>query len=131
MTPDRRTFLGASVGVTASLASRSNGLITPTRAGSSDSPPLRGEISWNADVRAAAAGDFGRLIHKQPRTLVRPTSSADIASLMRWAKSQGVRVAARGQGHSVYGRALAEDGVVIDMGAIGTIRDAQEDRIVV
>ncbi len=74
--------------------------------GSSESPPLPGNVSLDAEIRAAAAHDFGRLIHRQPRGVLKPTSGADIASLMRWAKGQGVKVAARGQGHSIYGRAI-------------------------
>ena len=50
---------------------------------------------------------------------------------MRWAKGQGVKVAARGQGHSIYGRALVSDGIVVDMGAMTSIRDIKQDRVVV
>jgi FAD/FMN-containing dehydrogenase len=121
-------FLGAGLGATAALAS---GLTTAAQAVSSESPSLPGNISLDPDVRGATAHDFGRLIHRQPRGVLRPASGADIASLMRWAKNQGVKVAARGQGHSIYGRALAEDGVVVDMSAMNSIRGIQQDRVVV
>jgi cytokinin dehydrogenase len=121
MAPGRRTFLSASVGATAALASRTNGLTTPVRAASYDGPALSGDVSCEPGVRAAASHDIGRLVHKQPRA-VRPASSADIAGLLRWAGSKGVKVAARGQGHSTYGRSLVEDGVVVDMSAISAIR---------
>ncbi|WP_334355316.1 MULTISPECIES: FAD-binding protein [unclassified Bradyrhizobium] len=124
-------FLSAGLGATATLASRATGLTTAAQAVSSESPPLPGHVSPDAEVRAAAANDFGRLIHRQPRGVLKPASSADIASLMRWAKVQGVKVAARGQGHSIYGRALAEDGVVVDMSAMSAIRDIKPDRVVV
>ena len=120
MPSDRRMFLGAGLGVTAALAS---GLTTAAQAVSSESPSLPGNVSLDPDVRAAAAHDFGGLIHRQPRGVLKPASSADIASLMRWAKGQGVKVAARGQGHSIYGRALVEGGIVVDMGAMNSIRD--------
>ena len=58
-------------------------------------------------------------------------SSADIASLLRRAKSRGLKVAARGQGHSIYGRSLSEDGVVIDMSGIDTIHHVQPRHVVV
>ena len=128
MPSDRRMFLSAGLGVTAALAS---GLTTSAQAVSSESPPFPGNVSLDPDVRAAAAHDFGRLIHRQPRGVLKPASSADIASLMRWAKGRGVKVAARGQGHSIYGRALVEGGIVIDMGAMSSIGDIKQDRVVV
>lgn len=131
MPSDRRMFLGAGLGVTAALASRGAGLTPAAQAASSEGPPLPGNVRPDAEVRAVAAHDFGNLIHKQPRGVMRPAAGADIASLMRWAKSNGVKVAARGQGHSIYGRALAEDGIVVDMGAMTAIGDIKPDRVVV
>ena len=131
MPSDRRMFLGAGLGVTAALASHASGLTISAQAVAFDSPPVPGNVSLDPEVRAAAAHDFGRLIHRQPRGVLRPVSGADIASLMRWAKGQGVKVAARGQGHSIFGRALAEDGIVVDMSAMNSIRDIQQDRVVV
>jgi cytokinin dehydrogenase len=131
MPSDRRMFLSAGLGVTAALASRASGLTTSAQAASLESLPLPANVSHDADARAATAHDFGRLIHRQPRGVFRAASSADIASLMRWARSQGVKVAARGQGHSIYGRALVEDGIVIDMGAMNSVRDIKADRVVV
>lgn len=63
--------------------------------------------------------------------MLKPRTRSDIASLMRHAAHQGLKVAARGQGHSIYGRALAEDGIVIDMSRMSTVRTVQSDRIVV
>jgi cytokinin dehydrogenase len=135
MTTDRRTFLGVSLGIslgaTATIASSTNGLMSAAQAGSDRAPQLGGDISWDASVRDAAAHDFGGMIHRQPRAVFKPASGADIARLMRWAGDRGLKVAARGQGHSLYGRALTEDGVVIDMGAISKIHHIHPDRIVV
>ena len=131
MTSDRRTFLGASLGIATAVASRANGLTTSARAESAARPSLNGDLSCDLGIRAEAAGDFGRLIHRQPRAVARPASSADIASLIRWAGSRGLKVAARGQGHSIYGRSLSEDGVVIDMSGIDTIRHVQPYHVVV
>ncbi len=75
MPSDRRMFLSAGLGVTAALAS---GLTTSAQAVSSESPPFPVNVSLDPDVRAAAAHDFGRLIHRQPRGVLKPASSADI-----------------------------------------------------
>jgi cytokinin dehydrogenase len=131
MPSDRRMFLGAGLGVTAALASRAGGLTASAQAVSLESLPLPGNVSLDADARAATAHDFGRLIHGQPRGVLKPASGADIASLLRWAKGKGVRVAARGQGHSIYGRALSKDGIVVDMSTMNSIHDIKQDRIVV
>jgi cytokinin dehydrogenase len=131
MPSDRRMFLGAGLGVTAALASHASGLAASAQAGSLESPSLPGNVSLEAEVRAAAARDFGGLIHWQPRGVLKPASNSDIASVLRWARGQGVKVAARGQGHSIYGRALVEDGIVVDMRAMNSIGDAKQDRITI
>src|SRR5262245_27508596 len=126
MTSNRRTFLGASLGVATAVASHSTGL-TATACNSAEGA----DLSCHQATRNEAAHDFGRLIHKTPRAVARPASSADVASMVRWATSRGLKIAARGQGHSIYGRALSEDGVVIDMSRISTIRHVQPNHIVV
>ena len=125
MTADRRTFLGAGLGVAAAVASRNHSPTIPARADATEMPPLNTDRS----LRTEASADFGRLLHSEPRAVAQPASGADIASLMRWAGSQGLKIAARGQGHSIYGRALSEDGIVIDMSKLDAIRDLQPDRI--
>jgi cytokinin dehydrogenase len=131
MSSDRRMFLSTGLGATAALASHASGLTTSAQAVSFESSPLPGNISIDADACAAAAHDFGRLIHRQPRGVLKPASSADLASLIRSARSQRINVTARGQGHSIYGRSLAEDGIVIDMSAMSAIRDIRDDRVAV
>jgi cytokinin dehydrogenase len=131
MTPDRRTFLTAGFGGTAALASRTHGLMTPARSHAGETLYSSGDLDSDPNVRAAAAQDFGHLVYKRPRAVFRPATRSDIASLMRYAAHQGLKVAARGQGHSIYGRALAEDGIVIGMGTISTIRAVEPDRVVV
>jgi cytokinin dehydrogenase len=131
MSPSRRGLLRAGIGITAALASRTEGRTISGQGGSCDRPSLDGELRCDPDVRAAAAGDFGRIIHRRPRAVLRPRSSADIARLMRVARDQGMKIAARGQGHSTYGRPLIDDGIVVDMSAIDSVHHVHPDRIVV
>jgi cytokinin dehydrogenase len=131
MTPDRRTLLRAGFGVTAAFASRATAIATPVQGALRDLPKVQGEFSCDANLRAAAAEDFGHIIRKHPLAVLKPSSSADIAGVMQWAANRGLKVAARGQGHSTYGRPLADGGIVIDMGTIRTIGDVQPDRITV
>ena len=131
MTPDRRTFLTTGLGVTAALTTPTNGLMTPAQSHAGETLSLGGDLNLDPNVRAAAAQDFGHLVYKEPRAVFRPSTRSGIASLVRYAKLHGLKVAARGQGHSIYGRALAGDGIVIDMGTVNTIYPVEPDRIVV
>jgi len=51
--------------------------------------------------------------------------------VIRWADIRRLKVAARGQGHSTYGRAMAFGGIVIDVGAMNSVRLIEPDRVVV
>ncbi len=125
MMTDRRSVLGAGVRIATAMAC---GAVAVKQMSAREH--LDGLIADDA-IRSAAASDFGRLVSKQPRAVFRPASAGDIASLMRWAAGSEVKVAARGQGHSIYGRAMAEDGVVIDMTAMNSVHGVQDHRVTV
>jgi cytokinin dehydrogenase len=131
MTLNRRALLCAGVGVGAGLTSRAGAAMPASEAESCDRPAVGGEWSCDPKARSAAATDFGRIVSRTPRAIYRPTSRADIAGLLRWAAAHGLKVSARGQGHSIYGRALAENGIVIEMSAMSAVGEVQPDRIVV
>ncbi|MET0507907.1 MAG: GNAT family N-acetyltransferase [Burkholderiaceae bacterium] len=94
-------------------------------------PPVTGSILFEQDARTAAADDFGHLVHREPQAVVLPASDDDIVAVIRWAAANGRKVAARGQGHSVFGRAQAADGVVIDMAPLRSVHAIDRDRVVV
>ena len=129
MSPDRRTLLQAGLGLTATFASGAH-MNSPAQANSNDGPQLKGGLSYDEAVRAAATDDFGRIIRKAPRAVLKPAESDDIATLMRWAAERGLKVSARGQGHSTYGRSLT-DGIVVDMRELNRIGEIETDRVVV
>ena len=126
MTSNRRTFLGASLGAATAVASHGTGL-TATACGS----PEGAGLSCDQAARNEVARDFGRLLHKTPRAVARPASSADVAGVIQWVASRGLKIAARGQGHSTYGRSLNEDGVVIDMRGFRAVRHVQPNHVVI
>ncbi|MBR0870425.1 FAD-binding protein [Bradyrhizobium tropiciagri] len=131
--------------MTAAFASRAGLAAMPAQAQGCEWPAASGELrhyacDWipaaaalggNVEDRAAASRDFGNIVQKQPRAVVKPASAADISAVLRAAGKSEQKVAARGQGHSTYGRALAEDGVVIEMNSLDTIHEIGADRIVV
>lgn len=124
MTPNRRALICAGLGVGA-------GLVSAAQAESCERPPVDGDWSCDPKVRYAAATDFGRIVGRTPKAVHRPSSQADIAGVLRWATAHGLKVSARGQGHSIYGRSLAEDGIVIDMSSMSRIGEVQADRVMV
>ena len=58
---------------------------------------------WNASV------------HKHPGLIVRCAGTADVVQAVKFARANNLLVAIRGGGHNVAGRALCDDGIVIDL----------------
>ncbi|KAF8401077.1 hypothetical protein HHK36_014380 [Tetracentron sinense] len=66
-----------------------------------------------------AAKDFGGIFEIRPLAVIRPAGQEDVARVVRVAsRSANLTVAARGNGHSINGQAMAERGLVIDMRAM-------------
>jgi cytokinin dehydrogenase len=69
-----------------------------------------------ADLREAS-GDFGGLSRAEPLAVYHPRGADDVAALVRaaYTRGSGLRVSARGHGHSISGQAQVPGGVVVDM----------------
>lgn len=80
-----------------------------------------GHLSTSAADRTRAATDFGGIHHRRPLAVLRPQSIADISRIVTFARDSGLRVAARGRGHSCCGQAQCEDGVVVDMSTMSQV----------
>ncbi|KAG2400403.1 Cytokinin dehydrogenase [Vigna angularis] len=66
-----------------------------------------------------ASKDFGGIKSVKPLAMIRPSSAVDVARVVKAAAaSPSLTVAARGNGHSVNGQAMAEKGLVLDMRAL-------------
>ena len=55
------------------------------------------------------------LIDRRPALIARCSGTADIAAAVRFARQTGLAVAVRGGGHNVAGRAVPENGLMIDL----------------
>jgi FAD/FMN-containing dehydrogenase len=86
-------------------------------------------VSTDLGSLAAAADDFGHIVHHRPRAVARPTDAAEVVAILREADGLGVR--ARGKGHTAAGQAQVADGIVVEMDGLATIHDIADDRIVV
>ncbi|GKV03683.1 hypothetical protein SLEP1_g15948 [Rubroshorea leprosula] len=77
---------------------------------------LKGSIDCVCDGSGIAAKDFGGMQSVRALALIRPAGAEDVALIVKAAAlSPNLTVAARGNGHSINGQAMADGGLVIDM----------------
>lgn len=119
----RRVFLtgAAAAGVVAFDPAGLGWLTEADAAEGVEIPDLDGELLVDPAARAEAAEDYGQIVHRYPVAVLRPGSVRDVATVVRFANRHGIKVAMRGQGHSVHGQAQVRAGVVIDSRTLATI----------
>ncbi|HEX7312967.1 MAG TPA: FAD-binding protein [Pyrinomonadaceae bacterium] len=123
-------FATSAVVVGFDLAGRS--WVTEASGGDfSQLPPLDGTLTTDPAALAAAADDFGHIVHRTPVAVLRPGSVEDVVKVVRFAREHGIRVAGRGKGHTAFGQSQAGAGVVIDMTTLNQIHSINPDRAVV
>lgn len=73
------------------------------------------QLQRNMDT-GSAGKDFGGMISTKPLAVIKPSGAEDISRVIKVAsRSPNLTVAARGNGHSINGQAMAHKGLVIDM----------------
>src|SRR5258708_166723 len=60
---------------------------------------LDGTLRFDDGSRAAAAEDFGHIVHRTPEGVLLPGSDQDVATIIRWAGDLRRKIAPRGQSH--------------------------------
>ncbi|BDA69801.1 dehydrogenase containing FAD binding domain [Calothrix sp. PCC 7716] len=94
-------------------------------------PYLDGVLYTDDTTRASAADDFGHLIRRYPKAVLKPGSVNDIVKMIKFARTHRLKVAARGQGHTCYGQAQVENGIVIDTSTLNKIHNIDTNQVVV
>jgi FAD/FMN-containing dehydrogenase len=61
------------------------------------------------------------MIDRRPPVIVRPTSIADIMHSVRFAREHQLSVSVRGGGHSVAGKSVADDAMMIDLSLMNDV----------
>ena len=94
-----------------------------------DVPRLDGEYQVDEAARRAVASDFGRSLYRLPLAVVKPRTIDDVVRAVAYANDNGIKVAMRGQAHSLYGQALVDGGIVIDSASLKDVDQASGDTI--
>lgn len=94
-------------------------------------PLLDGNLYLNQATLASYAEDFGGVVHEQPVAVLEPGSVEDLVKMVQFARQNKLRIAARGQGHSLFGQAQVEGGIVIDMRSLHKVHSVEGNRITV
>ncbi|HSC88376.1 MAG TPA: FAD-binding protein [Polyangiaceae bacterium] len=94
-------------------------------------PALDGQLLTDPSSLAAVSVDAGYSQTVTPLAVLRPGSVADIQKMIRFCRRHGILVAARGQGHTTFGQALVQGGLVIEMGSLATVHSIGSDHAIV
>jgi FAD/FMN-containing dehydrogenase len=94
-------------------------------------PAFRGELFEPKDVGYESARQiWNASVDKKPGLIARCTGIADIVAAVNFARESNLLTAIRGGGHNVGGRALCDDGVVIDLSQMRSIHVDNTNRTV-
>jgi cytokinin dehydrogenase len=74
---------------------------------------FNGEFATSEASRRAVARDFGGIVHRMPRAVLAAQSVDDVVGAVAYARDEGLKLCARGQGHTTRGQSQIEDGLVV------------------
>ena len=85
---------------------------------------VRGEVVTPEDEGYVEACRVWNGAHdtRTPALVVRCTSAADVIAAVGFARSNDLPIAVRGGGHSIAGFSTCDDGIVIDLGSMNSVR---------
>ena len=70
----------------------------------------------------AARVVFNRIVDRRPATIARCAGAADVIACVNFTREHGLPVSVRGGGHSIAGKAICDDGLMIDLSTMKGIR---------
>lgn len=83
---------------------------------------LRGNLIRPGDADyETSRQNWNALVDKHPGAILRCSGTADVAAAVNFARQNDILVAIRGGGHNVGGRALCNDGLVIDLSGMRAV----------
>ncbi|WP_336001428.1 FAD-binding oxidoreductase [Halorientalis halophila] len=95
------------------------------------SAQVRGDVlTPESDGYDEARAVWNATIDRRPAVIVRCTGTADVVAALAFARETDLPVAVRGGGHNVAGRALVDDGLVIDCSPMNGVTVDRHERTV-
>ena len=83
------------------------------------------DLDDDPDTLAAYSVDFGRVVKRTPLAVVHPTSSRQVAEVVREAARAGCAVSVQGARHSQGGQSLSDGGILLDMKGLNHIGEVE------
>jgi cytokinin dehydrogenase len=83
-------------------------------------PQLDGVLLLDTPSRAGVSSDKGNIVRQVPAAVLRPGSVEDIQRMIRYCRRYDLKVATRGQAHTMFGQSLSP-GLVIENGTLNQI----------
>lgn len=98
-----------------------------------DAEPLRTQVHGTLIQQGDAGYEDARhiynaMIDKHPALIVRCADVADVVQAVKFGRENGLPLAVRGGGHNGAGLALCDDGIVIDLSQMNSVRVDAEAR---
>jgi len=131
---DRRGFLtGSAAGIAAAtlpldaLATAGDLLAGQASISNRALRSLRSVVNGPVLARGSRGYGTARLVYNErfdglrPQAVVEPLNVRDVAAVVRWAQKFGVRIVAKGGGHSYAGYSTLSNGVVVDLRRIAGV----------
>jgi cytokinin dehydrogenase len=84
-------------------------------------PNLQGQLLVDDAARRSVAIDWGYHFRQIPLAVATPNTSDDVAQIVAYASKQNIKVAMRGQGHSLSGQSQIKNGIVIDSSTLSAV----------
>ncbi|HWB80206.1 MAG TPA: FAD-binding protein [Nannocystaceae bacterium] len=95
-----------------------------------DWPVFSGELLVGDAVTSAGYGrDFGGIVHRRPRAVLRASDVADIVAAVRYCHAHGIPVVARGQAHTTRGQCQRDGALIIDVRGLDEVGAPAGDRV--
>lgn len=105
------------------MKERSNTTVEPFRAALSGSLILPGDPNYD-EVRQI----WNAMIDKKPAMIVQCSDSDDVVQAIAFARTNGLEISIRGVGHNIAGNSLCDDGLLIDLSTMKSVRVETEER---
>jgi FAD/FMN-containing dehydrogenase len=84
---------------------------------------LRGQFLQQGEPDYDAARQvWNAMVDRRPALIARCAGAADVVTAVRFAREQGLAISVKGGGHSVAGKAVCDDGLMIDLSHMDGIR---------